>query len=151
MGNPEAKWPHAVTIVLAAESPQQRRWATETAIELVRKLAVDRKVVLADVRGQIPSSIAERLGVEEGEGIVDVLFRGASFSGVSKRPPSESFYFVTAGSAPPPLNVFYHHPRWQKIASRRSLPDCLRSGTRLSPSRIWPGWGLRPAISRSVG
>lgn len=123
MGNPEASWPHAVTLVLAAESPRQRRWATETAIEVVRKLAGDRKVVLADVRGQIPSSIAESLGVEEGEGIVDVLFRGASFSAVSTRPPSESFYFVTAGSALPPLNVFYHHPRWQKIASRLAAAD----------------------------
>jgi len=63
------------------------------------------------------------LGVEEGEGIVDVLFRGASFSAVSKRPPSESFFFVTAGSALPPLNVFYHHPRWQKIASRLASAD----------------------------
>ena len=123
MGNSEANWPNAVTLVLAAESPNQIRWATETAIEVVRKLASDRKVVLADVRGQVPSSIAESLGVEEGEGIVDVLFRGASFSAVSKRPPSESFFFVTAGSALPPLNVFYHHPRWQKIASRLAAAD----------------------------
>ncbi len=123
MSNPESNWPNAVTLVLAAESPSQKSWATETAIEVVRKLAGDRKVVLADVRGQIPSSIAESLGVEEGEGIVDVLFRGASFSAVSKRPPSEAFYFLTAGSALPPLNVFYHHPRWQKIASRLAAAD----------------------------
>ncbi len=123
MGSPASHWPHAVTLVLAAESPRQRSWATETAIELVRKLAGDRKVVLADVRGYVPSSIAERLEVEEGEGMVDVLFRGASFSAVSKRPPSEMFYFVTAGTALPPLNVFYHHPRWQKIASRLAAAD----------------------------
>jgi len=86
-------------------------------------LAGERKVVLADVRGQTPSSIAEALGVGEGEGIVDVLFRGASFSAVARRPESENFFFLSAGSAPPPLQVFYHHPRWQKIASRLTAAD----------------------------
>ena len=123
MDSPEATWPHAVTLVLAAESSRQRRWAVSTAIEIVRKLAGERKVVLADVRGQTPSSIAEALGVGEGEGIVDVLFRGASFSAVARRPESENFFFLSAGSAPPPLQVFYHHPRWQKIASRLAAAD----------------------------
>jgi len=123
MDSPEATWPHAVTLVLAAESSRQRRWAISTAIEIVRKLAGERKVVLADVRGQTPSSIAEALGVGEGEGIVDVLFRGASFSAVARRPESENFFFLSAGSAPPPLQVFYHHPRWQKIASRLAAAD----------------------------
>ncbi len=123
MGGSETGWPHAVTLVLAAESRRQRRWAVDTAIEIARKLAEQRKVVLADVRVRAPSSILAALDVEEGEGIVDVLFRGASFSAVARRPRSESFFCLSAGSAPPPLQVFYHHPRWQKIASRLPAAD----------------------------
>ncbi|MEE9133523.1 MAG: SPOR domain-containing protein [Gemmatimonadota bacterium] len=123
MGGSETGWPHAVTLVLAAESRRQRRWTVDTAIEIVRKLAEQRKVVLADVHARTPSSILAALDVEEGEGIVDVLFRGASFSAVARRPRSESFFCLSAGSALPPLQVFYHHPRWQKIASRLPAAD----------------------------
>ena len=74
------RWPYAAAIVLAAETPDQRRWAKEEALKLVRVLASKHpKVVVVDLvsGGDTLGSI---LNVSEGPGIVDVLFRGASFS-----------------------------------------------------------------------
>jgi hypothetical protein len=108
--------------VLAAETPRQRRWAVSTAIEIVRKLAKQHpKVVLADLQMRAPSALAAALGIDEGPGIVDVLYRDAAFSAVARKPDSETFYFLAVGSSSPPINVLYQHPRWKKIAAR--LPD----------------------------
>ena len=114
-------WPNATTLVVAAATPRQFEWAAASAFGLVRELAEHRqKVVLADLQtGQ--HSLRAALGIAEGPGIVDVLFRGASFSAVARRPESESFYFLAIGTAPPPRQVLFQHPRWPKIASR--LPD----------------------------
>jgi hypothetical protein len=121
---PDIPWPHAATLVLAADTPRQRRWAVTTAIDIVRKLAGQRpKVVLADIQMRTPSSLAATLGIEEGEGIVDVLFRGASFSAAAHRPEAESFYFLTIGTEPPPREVLLRHPRWQKIAAKLAETD----------------------------
>jgi cell division septation protein DedD len=118
----DALWPHAATLVLAAETPRQRRWAVSTAIEIVRKLAEQHpKVVLADLQMRSPSALAAALGIDGGPGIVDVLFRDAAFSAVARKPDSETFYFLAVGSSSPPINVLYQHPRWKKIAAR--LPD----------------------------
>ncbi len=117
----EMNWPHAATLVLAAETPRQRSWAANAAISLARELAERwQKVVLTDLQVR-RNSLAEVLGVEEGPGIVDVLFRGASFSAVARKPQSQSFYFLSLGTAPPPRQVLFRHPRWTKIASR--LPE----------------------------
>ncbi len=141
----EIPWPHAVTLVLATTSARQRRWAVATAIDIVRKLASQRpKVVLADIQLRQPSSLAATLGVEEGEGIVDVLFRGASFSAVAHEPESESFFFLTLGGEPPPRQIFLRHPRWEKIASRLAQTDahllpCVASDDLLEAGPI-PGF-----------
>ncbi|KPK81852.1 MAG: hypothetical protein AMS25_04850 [Gemmatimonas sp. SM23_52] len=120
----DVTWPHAATLVLAAETPRQRRWAVGTTIEIVRKLAERRpKVVLADLQTRTPSSLAAALGTDEAPGMVDVLFRGAAFSAVASRPQSEVFYFLPIGTAPPPLQVLYQHPRWGKIATRLAQAD----------------------------
>ncbi|UCF20933.1 MAG: hypothetical protein JSU87_05905, partial [Gemmatimonadota bacterium] len=113
------EWPHAATLVLAAETRRQRRWAVSTAIELVRKLAREReKVVLADLQRRSADSVAAVLGVESGPGIVDVLTRGTAFSSVARRLSSEGFYFLTLGKEPPPHQVLFQHPRWPRIAER---------------------------------
>jgi cell division septation protein DedD len=112
-------WPHAATLVLAADTARQRRWAVSTAIDIIRKLADQHpKVVLADIQLRKPSSLAATLGIEEGPGIVDVLFRGASFSASAHKPEGESFYFLSIGTDPPPRQVLFAHPRWKKIADR---------------------------------
>jgi cell division septation protein DedD len=117
-------WPHAATLVLAADSPRQRRWAVNTAIEIVRRLADQRhKVVLADLQTRRPSALAAALGVEDGPGISDVLFRDAGFSKVAGRPEGEAFFFLNLGESPPPLQVLYSHPRWAKIAARLKDTD----------------------------
>ena len=122
--NSDIPWPHATTLVLAADTPRQRRWAVSTGIDIVRKLADQRpKVVLADIQLRTPSSLAATLGIEGGQGIVDVLFRGASFSAAAHRPESESFFFLTIVNDPPPRQILYQHPRWQKIATRLAETD----------------------------
>lgn len=120
----DVAWPNAATLVLAAESTRQRRWAVATTIEIVRKLALQRpKVVLADLQTRTPSSLAAVLGMSEAPGMVDVLFRAATFSVVVRRPEAETFYFLPIGEAPPPLQVLYQHPRWSKIATRLAQTD----------------------------
>lgn len=120
----DTAWPHAATLVLAAETPRQRRWAVNTAIEIVRKLAAQRpKVVLTDLQMRSPSALAAALGVEDGPGIADVLLRDAAFSAVAKRPDGESFFFLAVGSSPPPIEILYRHPRWKKIAARLGDTD----------------------------
>jgi cell division septation protein DedD len=114
------RWPHAAAIVLAAETPDQRRWAKEEALKLVRVLASKHpKVVVVDLvtGGDTLGSI---LKVSEGHGIVDVLFRGASFSSTARRPDNENFFFLPTGTAAPPRPVLYRHPGWAKVASRLS-------------------------------
>lgn len=122
--NTDVNWPHAATLVLAADNPRQRRWAVNTAIEIVRKLADQRhKVVLADLQTKRPSALAAALGVEDGPGIADVLFRDAAFSKVAGRPEGEAFFFLNLGESPPPLQVLFSHPRWAKIAARLRETD----------------------------
>jgi septal ring-binding cell division protein DamX len=117
-------WPHAATLVLAADNPRQRRWAVNTAIEIVRRLAKQRpKVVLADLQTKRPSALAAALGVADGPGISDVLFRDAAFSKVAGRPDGEAFFFLNLGESPPPLQVLFRHPRWAKIAARLRETD----------------------------
>ena len=114
------RWPYAAAIVLAAETPDQRRWAKEEALKLVRVLASKHpKVVVVDLvsGGDTLGSI---LNVSEGPGIVDVLFRGASFSSTARRPEKENFFFLPTGTAAPPRPVLYRHPGWAKVASRLS-------------------------------
>ncbi len=118
------EWPHAATLVLAAETQRQRRWAVSTAIELVRKLARERqKVVLADLQRRTADSVTAVLGVDPGPGIVDVLTRGTAFSSVARRLSSEGFYFLTLGREPPPHQVLFQHPRWRRIAERFAQTD----------------------------
>ena len=100
------EWPHSAALVLAAETQRQRRWAVNTAVELARKLARERrKVVLADLNRRSSDSLAAALGVDPGPGIVDVLNRGAAFSSVARRLSSEGFYLLTLGREPPPHKV----------------------------------------------
>jgi len=112
------RWPYAAAIVLAAETPDQRRWAKEEALKLVRVLASKHpKVVVVDlVTGG--DTLGSLLKVSEGHGIVDVLFRGASFSSTARRPENENFFFLPTGTAAPPRPVLYRHPGWAKVASR---------------------------------
>ena len=112
-----ASWPHAVSLVLAAEVQQQRDWAVSVAVGIARKLAGQGKVVLVDAAVSGPS-VAEKLAVDQAGGIVDVLFRGASFATVAQRPNSETFFFLPLGSDAPPPEVLFQHPRWIKIAER---------------------------------
>ncbi len=120
----DVSWPHAATLVLAADSPRQRRWAVNTAVEIVRKLAGQRpKVVLADLQTKRPSALSAALGVEDGPGISDVLFRDAAFSKVAGRPDGEAFFFLSLGESPPPLQILFRHPRWAKIAARLEETD----------------------------
>jgi cell division septation protein DedD len=112
-----APWPHAVSLVLAADTPQQRDWSVSVAIGIARKLAGQRKVVLVDAAVSGPS-VTEKLAVDQAGGIVDVLFRGASFATVAQRPTSETFFFLPLGPDAPPPEVLFQHPRWIKIAER---------------------------------
>jgi hypothetical protein len=125
MAKPETTWPHAVTLVIVAETPRQRRWAVSTALEIVRELAASRKVVVTDVEVRALYTLSSALDQAggSGAGIVDVLFRGTSFSAVARRPGSEAFFFLPVGNAPPPLQVLYNHPRWKKIATRLADAD----------------------------
>jgi cell division septation protein DedD len=116
----EVRWPHALTLVLVAEEPGQQQWAIDAAIEVARRLAEHRKVVLAEARKQAPT-LAGILGADEEQGIVDVLFRGVSFSSAASRPGPEKFFFLPLGESAPPFEVLYRHPRWQRIAQR--LPE----------------------------
>jgi cell division septation protein DedD len=112
-------WPYATTLVLAADTPGQRRWAVSTAIELVRKLATQRpKVIFVDLQRPSASSIAATLNLEAGAGMVEILFQGASFSSVARRPAGEPFYLLSTGSAPPPQQLLFKHPRWKKISDK---------------------------------
>ncbi len=112
-------WPYATTLVLAADTPSQRRWAVSTAIELVRKLATQRpKVIVVDLQDPSAASIASTLNVEAGAGMVEILFRGVSFSSVARRPEGEPFYLLSTGTAAPPLQVLFKHPRWKKISDK---------------------------------
>jgi len=160
-------WPNAVSLVLASRTRRQRRWAVETALEVTRKLGASHsKVILADLAAEQPSDLARTLGVEGGDGIVDVLFRGASFSAVARRPEDESFFFLPLGSDPPPPALLFQHPRWQKIAARLAdagahlLPcvtddDWLQSGPipGFEPCILFNGAGLeleQPAGARQL-
>jgi len=111
-------WPYATTLILAAGTPEQRRWAIGEALELARRLAAEHpKVVVLDLLGG-GESVATALDVEAGLGIVDVFFRGASFSSAARRTQYEKFFFLPIGTAPPPREILYKHPGWAKVASR---------------------------------
>ena len=117
-------WPNAVTLVLAGRSARQRRWAATTAIDVARKLASSRqKVIIADLDRRQPSALADALGLTPGAGIVDVLFRGASFSTVARRPEREGFFVLPLGNDPPPADDLFQHGRWRKIAARLTDAD----------------------------
>lgn len=119
-----SEWPNAVALVLAGRNARQRRWAATTAIEVARKLAASRpKVIIADLDRRQPSALAEALGLAPGAGIVDVLFRGASFSTVARRPERESFFILPLGNDPPSANDLFQHGRWRKIAVRLADAD----------------------------
>lgn len=118
----QLSWPNAVTLVLAGETPEQRRWAAETAIEVARRLGEQRpKVVLTDLIPRHHSSPSETLGIEGGAGIADVLMRGEPFTAAARRPGSAGFFFLPLGNNPPSAEVLFSHPRWRKIAAR--LPE----------------------------
>ncbi len=131
----DMRWPHAVTFVTAAEGDRQQRWLVATSIEIVRKLASQRRVVLVDLASGAPPAIAAALGIEPAAGIVDVLFRGASFSTTAVRPPSESFHYLQLGEGPPPMSVLLQHPRWEKIAQR--LPEAGAHLVLSVPAAVW--------------
>ncbi len=116
----ELSWPHAVTLVVATDTASQRGWAAATAIEIARRLAAKRKVVLVDLLSR-PSPLAAAIGVEESRGIVDVLFRGASFSAVACKLESEGFHYLPLGETPPAAQAVCEHSHWLKMAER--LPD----------------------------
>lgn len=114
-----SQWPNAVTFVLAGASARQKRWAVDTAIHVTRQLASSHsKVILADLQRAQPSPVVDALGIDAGAGIVDVLFRGASFSAVARRPEGESFFVLPLGEDPPAGVVLLQHGRWRKIAAR---------------------------------
>lgn len=117
----QLSWPNAVTLVLAGETPEQRRWAAETAIEVAKRLGEQRpKVVLTDLIPRHHASPSETLGVEGGAGIADVLMRGEPFTAAARRPGSAGFFFLPLGNNPPSAEVLFEHPRWRKIAARLS-------------------------------
>lgn len=119
-----SEWPNAVTLVLAGRSARQRRWAATTALDVARKLAASRsKVILVDLDPARPSALGEALGLAPGAGIVDVLFRGESFSTVARRPERESFFVLPLGNDPPPAEDLFQHGRWRKIAARLTDAD----------------------------
>jgi cell division septation protein DedD len=107
-------------LALVAEGAGQQQWAISTAIDIARRLAEHSKVVLVDARKRAPT-LAGILDADEEQGIVDVLFRGASFSSAASRPGVEKFFFLPLGASAPPFEVLYRHPRWKKIAQR--LPE----------------------------
>jgi cell division septation protein DedD len=109
-------------LVLAAEEPQQFDWALTAAIEIARKLAEQGKVVLVDA-GAGGALLAEKLRVGHEGGIVDVLFRGASFSAMARRPVTEKFFFLPLGVSAARHEVLFQHPRWLKIAERLTDAD----------------------------
>lgn len=115
-------WPHALSLVLAAEEPQQLDWALAAAIEIARKLAEQGKVVLVDA-GAGGTTLAEKLRVGHEGGIADVLLRGASFSATARRPVTEKFFFLPLGVSAAQPEVLFQHPRWLKIAERLTDAD----------------------------
>jgi len=140
-------WPHAVSLVLAAETPQQQDWAVSVAVGIARKLAAQRKVVLVDAAVGGPS-VAEKLGVDQAGGIVDVLFRGASFATVAQRPASDTFFFLPLGPDAPPPEVLFQHPRWTKIAER--LKDASAHLLVCVSAADWLGFGPISGFEPSI-
>lgn len=118
MSGPVKALPHAVSVVLAANTPSGRLWAISSTLEICRSLGRDRRTVLVDLQRHTPSALAAALDVEQTEGIVDVLFRGVSISTVMGRPQSEAFFFVPFGGAAPERSSLFNHPRWTRIAGR---------------------------------
>jgi hypothetical protein len=112
----------AIAIVMAADGAERQQWAVRGALAIARRLARGHQVVLADLQCRAPSALAAVLTVGQGPGLVDVLFRGASFTAAARQPRGEPFIFIPSGDEPPPpLANFYGHPRWAKIGR------CLRS------------------------
>ncbi len=141
-------WPHAATLVLHAETSRQQLWTVTSAINLVRGLAEEStKVVLADLHtGASPLATALRL--EEGPGIVDVLFRADSFSNVARHPEGESFFFLNVGVDPPPIQVICGHPQWQKLAAR--LPEAGAHLLPCLPAFAWSEGGPIPGFEQCI-
>ena len=141
-------WPHAATLVLHAETSRQQLWTVNSAINLVRGLAEEStKVVLADLHtGASPLATALRL--EEGPGIVDVLFRADSFSNVARHPEGESFFFLNVGVDPPPIQVICGHPQWQKLAAR--LPEAGAHLLPCLPAFAWSEGGPIPGFEHCI-
>lgn len=112
-------WPNATLLLLAARTSEQRDWVTSSALELMRRLAGDRtKVVVADLRAP-ENPVAERLGFRPDDpGIVDVLFHGASFTEIARRPASETFYYLPIGNEAPAADELYTDSRWERLADR---------------------------------
>lgn len=140
-------WPHAVSLVLAAEAPQQQDWAVSVAVGVARKLAAQHKVVLVDAAVGGPS-LADKLGVDQAGGIVDVLFRGAAFATVAQRPGSENFFFLPLGPDAPPPEVLFQHPRWTKIAER--LQDASAHLLICVSAEDWLGFGPISGFEPSI-
>ncbi len=142
------RWPYALSLVTAAKGARQQRWVVDTSIEIVRRLAAQRRVVLVDLAPGSPSATATALGLEPGAGIVDVLFRGASFSATAVRPPSETFHYLQLGADPPPMSVLLQHARWEKIAQR--LPETGAHLVLSVPAEVWLEAGPARGFESSI-
>jgi hypothetical protein len=104
-------------VILLQVGAVDRAWAAEAAIEMCTGWAAEgRRVVLADMHLENPV-LHEVLGVENGEGIVDIFLYGASISRSARPVEGRGFHLITAGTYDVNTASIYRHPRWLKLVA----------------------------------
>jgi len=106
-----------VVVVLAEKGARDAGWAADAVVSLARRWSDGGlRVLLAD--GDLPeSSLHERLGSPNGEGVTDLILYGASPSRVALAVEGEAFRFVPAGTVVSDAGRVYGHPRWAGLLS----------------------------------
>lgn len=111
---PDAPLGGGLVILVMASADAFADWAERTALALASGWAEKRQILLADLALGNPG-LHQALGVENGEGMSDVLLFGCSVLRVARPVHERGFLFVSAGTATASPEVVAASPRWASV------------------------------------
>jgi SPOR domain len=109
--------PGRIVAVVASEASMTDGWAPRAVVLLAEAWSVaGQKVVLADLCLDRPT-LHEELGVENGEGVTDAVFFGASVRHVARPVSERSFFFVPSGTVTVDARAVVSSGRWERLGA----------------------------------
>jgi len=114
-----------VVLLLADSDTSQSGWAARVAIALSRHWASSGlQVILAD--GDLPRApLHGEVGVENEEGVADLLLYGSSPYRVTRRVEGEEFLLITAGTVVADPEKVFRHDRWKGLLAAFRESGCI--------------------------